>query len=159
MAKKQILYSIVSFMLAYLALFVMFGHFDALDNVEVQNVDFMGLATSRGDVYFFCLAAIMILIYLCLLAVYKIAQNRSFTFKEFAIVSAIATAVLPVSVWGLAWIRWFNLKTTGSLILWQMGNIKISIPWNIFMPVHIILTAAILIFFAAIVFYKIKTKS
>jgi hypothetical protein len=156
MVETKMPYPLIGFMLAYLSLFVLFGHFDALDSVDVQNVDFMGLATSRGDVYFFCLAAIVISIYVCILMAYKIAQSKKFSFKEFAIFSAIATAILPVSVWGLAWIRWFDLKTTGSLILWQMGKLKISIPWNIFMPVHIVLTAVILIFFVVTLYYKNK---
>ena len=116
MAKRQTVYPLISFMLAYLALFVMFGHLDALTSFESKTTTFVGFNMTHGDVYFFCLAAIVILIYLSILAAYKLAQSKSMSFKEFAIFSAVATIILPVSVWGLAWIRWFNLKTTGNLI-------------------------------------------
>jgi hypothetical protein len=156
MAKLRSLYPLIGFMLAYISLFVMFGHLDALTSFESKTTTFVGFSMTHGDVYFFCLAAIIILIYACILAAYKIAQSNILTFKEFTIFSAVSTIILPVSVWGLAWIRWFELKTTGSLILWQLGKVKISIPWNLFMPVHIVLTVVILSFFAATLFYKIR---
>lgn len=148
------LWPFIGFVLSYTLLFYFIGHFDALDNVETSNVIFFGLNITRQSAYFLTLSAIVVLIYLSLMLTYKVFESKIFSFKEFAGFTAIATAILPVSVWGLAWIQWFSVKHSGTLTLWQVGALRIAVQWRNFMPLHIGLTLFFIGFIAAILVYK-----
>jgi hypothetical protein len=150
------LWPFMAFMLSYTSLFYFIGHFDALDNVETSKVIFFGFNATRGDAYFITLTAIVILIYLSLIFAYKVFQSNIFSFKEFAGFTAVATIILPISVWGLAWIQWFSVRDSGSLILWKVGAAKIAVQWSDFMPLHIALTIFLFLFTFFVVLYKLK---
>jgi len=118
------------------------GHLDAMHSIELAE-----------DYYFMFLSLVGLFIFLSLAAAYRLFESKFLSFKQFIGFTGVSTLLLPVSVWGLAWISWFSIKD-GYLTLWKIGAIKISIPWNIFMPFHISIT----VLFVAIVGYIIHYK-
>jgi hypothetical protein len=132
------------FALCYAVLFYFMGHLDAMYNLDLAD-----------DFYFGFLTLVGLFIFLSLLAVYKLVESKFISFKEFALFTGFATFILPISVWGLAWIKWFSIKT-GHLTLWEIGFVKIAIPWSIFIPFHIILTLIFISVASYIVYYKLK---
>jgi hypothetical protein len=145
----------IGFVFSYVLFFYFMGHFDALDNVNTAYLIFFGLSVTRGDVYFISISMLIITLFLSVLFAFKVAQNKVLSYREFIGFTGIATLILPISVWGLAWIQWFALRPDGTLTLWEVGAIRIAVDWQSFMPVHIGLTIFFFAFTALVVFYKI----
>ncbi|MBT3940683.1 hypothetical protein HOD83_03200 [Candidatus Woesearchaeota archaeon] len=132
------------FVLSYTLLFYFLGHLDAMHSLELSD-----------DFYFGFLTLVGLFIFLSLLAAYRLVESNSMTFKKFAIFTGFATFILPISVWGLAWISWFSIKS-GNLILWKIGAIKIAIPWSIFIPFHLATTLIFVVVVGYVTYHKLK---
>jgi hypothetical protein len=135
----------LGFVLAYSLLFYFLGHLDAMHSIELAE-----------DYYFGFLTMVGLFIFLSMVSAYKLFESKFLNFNEFVMFSGFATLMLPVSVWGLAWVRWFTIKT-GNLTLWNVGVLKISIPWKIFIPFHISMTLLFVIITFFIIYKKIKS--
>ncbi len=109
------------------------------------------------DFYFGFLTLIGLFVFLSMISTYKLFESKFLNFNEFVLFSGFGTLILPISVWGLAWISWFSMKT-GNLTLWKIGIIKISIPWAWFIPFHIFMTLLFVIVTSLIVYKKLHLK-
>ena len=134
----------LGFVLSYSLLFYFLGHLDAMHNIEIAE-----------DFYFAFLTLVGAFIFLSLISAYKLFESKFLNFKEFVLFSGLGTLILPISVWGLAWISWFSIKT-GNLVLWKVGAIKISIPWAWFIPFHLFMTLLFVMVVGYIIHYKLR---
>ena len=131
----------IGFSISYALLFYMFGHIDArVTTGDTMQAVILGALFHEDDLYFTFLTFMFIFLMLTIFFAFLIAEKKTLNWKQFGLFILAGLAILPNSVWGLAWHVWFNMKTTGSLNLWKILSFKIAIPWSIYLATQYVLT-------------------
>ena len=136
--KKQ--WPFLGFATAFALFFYFFGHLDAVVGKKGIQAIIFGHHFVKHDIYFTVLTFMLILLFLMLFFSFMIAQKKTMTWKQYIIFVVAGIAILPNSVWGLAWHIWFTMKDKGWLTLWEILNFKVAIPWSIYLETQYFLT-------------------
>ena len=146
--KLKQMWPFVAFATIYPLIFYFWGYLDALFGKEEFRIKLLGTTFFMQDLYFMCLTIIFIFLVSCLVLAFVIAHKKVLSLKKFIYFVVMSTAILPLSVWGIAWMQWAAFKPGPQyLTLWKIGLLKLSIYGTIFFPFHILM----LLFYLAIV--------
>ncbi len=144
----------IKFAFCYAMIFYFLGYIDAL----FSRPDFEHraglLVFFRDDYYFLTLTFLLIFLFFTLYYVFQLGRKRELTMREFVAFTVASTIILPVSVWGAAWSQWVVLKDIGSLTLWKIGLLHISVLWKYYIPLHIAMTIAFLLMIFGLIVHK-----
>ncbi len=144
----------IKFAFCYAMIFYFLGHLDALFSRPDFKHSAGLLVFYKDDYYFLVLTFLLFFMFFTLYYVFKLGRKRELTMREFIFFTVSSTIILPISVWGAAWSQWVVLKDTGSLTLWKIGLLHISVLWKHYVPLHIAMTIAFLILVIGLIVHK-----